>query len=85
MALVFLIPPGTRLGRLRDPLLLLFCFTVYAVAPVASFGWLLLAMGVVQCVRTPAIRLWYLAAFVTLLFYDQVPWAGLMVDLFDAE
>jgi hypothetical protein len=70
VALVFLIPPETRFGRLRDPLLLLFYLAIYAVAPMASFGWLLLAMGVEQCVRTPAIRLWNLAAFVTLLFYE---------------
>jgi hypothetical protein len=46
VALAFLLPPGSRLGRLSDAILLLFCFTIYAVAPVVSFGWLLLAMGI---------------------------------------
>jgi hypothetical protein len=80
VALAFLASPTSRLGRTRDALLILFCFITYAVAPVAGFGWLLLAMGVVQAVPGRGVPLWYLAAFAALAFYDQVPWAGLLVD-----
>ncbi len=83
VAVTFLAPPASRLGRLRDPALLIFCFTIYAVAPVASFGWLLLAMGIAQSTDSPSIRLGYLAAFVALVFYYEVPWAGLLVDLIE--
>ncbi len=85
VATVFLAPPAFRLGRIRDPLLILFCFVTYAVAPVASFGWLLLSMGIAQSERNTGVRIWYLAAFAALAFYAEVPWAGLMVDLFGLE
>jgi hypothetical protein len=55
---------------LRHALLLLFCATTYAVAPVASFGWLLLAMGVSQCPpEARRTRLAYLAVSALLVFY----------------
>jgi hypothetical protein len=81
VAAAFLAPPHTRLGRLRDPALLVFCFTTYAVAPVTGFGWLLLAMGSAQIGCALATRLWYLGAFAALAFYDQVPWARLLVEI----
>jgi len=85
VAAAFLVPPASRLGRMRDALLVLFCFITYAVAPVASFGWLLLSMGVVQSERANGVHLWYLAAFAALVFYDQVSWAWLLVEAFGLE
>jgi hypothetical protein len=80
VAAAFLAPPSSWLGRLRDPFLLLFCFTIYAVAPVPSFGWLLIAMGVAQTGQRVSPRVWYLVAFGALAFYYEVPWAALLVD-----
>jgi hypothetical protein len=76
LALAFLAPPGGR-EWLRHALLLFFCATTYAIAPVASFGWLLLAMGISQC--EPAARrtrLAYLGVFAVLIFYARAPWLG---------
>jgi hypothetical protein len=73
VAAAFLAPLGRRVWP-RHALLLLFCATTYAIAPVASFGWLLLAMGAAQCEpdarRTRAA---YLAVFVMLIF-TAGPW-----------
>jgi hypothetical protein len=73
VAAAFLAPLGRRVW-LRHALLLLFCATTYAIAPVESFGWLLLAMGAAQCEpdarRTRAA---YLAVFVMLIF-TAGPW-----------
>jgi hypothetical protein len=85
VAAAFLAPPRSWLGRVRDPVLLVFCFTTYAVAPVPSFGWLLIAMGVAQCRDAPAVRAGYLAAFAALAFYYEVPWAKLLVVGLGAE
>jgi len=81
----FLLPPARWPGRVRDALLILFCFVTYAVAPVASFGWLLLAMGMAQSKGSSSVRVWYLTAFAALVFYNEVPWAGILVDLLGAE
>lgn len=79
VAIVFLAPKNSRLGRLRDPMLLLFCFTIYAVVPVVSFGWLLLAMGLAQCdEKSATIRYWYMGAFFALIFFYEVPWAEIL-------
>lgn len=81
----FLVPPTFWLGRVRNGLLILFCFVTYAVAPVASFGWLLLSMGITQSSNSLSIRLWYLIAFAAVIFYYEVPWARVLVDLLGAE
>jgi len=79
VAIVFLAPKNSRLGRLRDPMLLLFCFTIYAVVPVVSFGWLLLAMGIAQSdEKSATIRYWYMGAFFALIFFYEVPWAEIL-------
>jgi len=81
IAIAFLAPKKSRLGQFRDPALLVFCFSIYAVVPVVSFGWMLIAMGIAQSDKeTPSIRLWYLFAFVTLIFYYEVPWADLILE-----
>ena len=51
----------------------------YAFAPVAGFGWLLLAMGLAQCQdEWTLLRVIYIGMFVLVLFYSEVPWAGLL-------
>jgi hypothetical protein len=77
VALVFLWPRD-RLARLRDPLLLGFCVTTYAIAPVYGYAWLLLAMGAAQTGRSPVARLGYVAAFGLVLLYRELPWATLL-------
>jgi hypothetical protein len=69
IALVFLWPWGRAAVALRDPLLILFCVTTYAVAPVQGFGWLLLAMGSAQAPPRPALRVTYAGAFALVLMY----------------
>ena len=49
LALAFLSPTWPGVSLARHALLLAFCGVTYAVAPVAGFGWLLLAMGVSLC------------------------------------
>jgi len=68
VALLFLAPPALGLGRARDAALLLFCAGTYAVAPVAGFGWLLLAMGIAQSEGRRA-RWAYLAVFALVALY----------------
>jgi hypothetical protein len=76
VALTFLWPVGRGLSKVRDATLLTFCVTTYAVATVAGFGWLLLALGIAQCQpERRTTQLCYLAVFVLILFYRQVPWA----------
>ena len=70
---------------MRDSLLILFCFVTYAVAPVVSFGWLLLSMGMAQSEQRSGPRLWYVVAFAALAFYYEVPWARLLVKGFGLE
>ena len=73
IALAFLAPLGSRVW-LRHALLLLFCATTYAVAPVVGFGWLLLALGAAQL--DPGARLTriaYVAVFGLLVFYYHAP------------
>lgn len=73
VAVAFLAPLGRRVW-LRHALLLFFCATTYAIAPVASFGWLLLAMGVAQCGPDASrTRLAYLGVFALLIFYSVAP------------
>jgi phytoene dehydrogenase-like protein len=75
VALAFLAPVRRVPAWLRDGTLLAFCAGTYAIAPVAGFGWLLIAMGVAQ--TTPAqvrTRGLYLAAFALLVAYREVPW-----------
>lgn len=77
--------PQTGLGWARHGLLLLFCATTYAVAPVDGFGWLLVAMGVAQCERGRDVtRALYLAVFALILVYREVPVARLLAAAFAA-
>jgi hypothetical protein len=79
VALVFLAGVGRQPGWVRHGLLLAFCLTTYAFAPVAGFGWLLLVLGLAQCDdRWNGLRRAYVAAFLLVLLYAEVPWAGLL-------
>ena len=79
---LLMLAPATRASvRWRHAVLLLFCGITYAFAPVAGFGWLLLVMGLAQ---VESRQIWfgraYIAAFVVVIFYDELPWADLMLD-----
>ena len=69
-------------GVLRHAALLTFCAVTYAFAPVAGFGWLLLVMGLSQ---VEARQVWlarlYQLMFLVVLFYDEVPWAQLLLNV----
>jgi len=81
IAVVFLLPLGWRIARMRDALLLVFCATTYALAPVAGFGWLLLSIGVAQL--EPArrrTRATYLVAFALVLVEARWPLFSELVD-----
>jgi hypothetical protein len=62
--------------------LLSFCAVTYAFAPVAGFGWLLLAMGLAQL---QAGQIWlaraYVSAFMLVIFFVEIPWAELILRL----
>jgi hypothetical protein len=80
VALLMLVPVP-RLALVRHAALLLFCLITYAFAPVAGFGWLLLLMGVAQIDSSQTwLHRVYVAAFAAVLFFDEVPWAGLLLD-----
>jgi hypothetical protein len=75
VALAFL-APWRRLGRHRDPLLLTFVVTTYAIAPVVGFGWVLACLGLAQ--REPTRRglpLAYLGAFLLVQVFTA-PWVS---------
>jgi hypothetical protein len=78
VALVLILPVRGRVTVLRHVMLIGFCGTTYLFAPVAGFGWLLLAMGLVQLAdHQVALRRTYVASFVLVIFYDDVPWADI--------
>lgn len=70
-----------RLQVARHASLLAFCVTTYALAPVAGFGWLLSAMGLAQCRHDQGVlRGAYVATFVLILLYTEIPWTGILAD-----
>ena len=75
-------PPRIPVG-LRHILLLSFCVITYAFAPVAGFGWLVLVMGAAGTARSRCLACAACtpARFLVVLFYSEVPWAGLLLDL----
>jgi hypothetical protein len=78
VALAMLLPASAVRSGFRHVALLLFCGTTYLFAPVAGFGWLLLAMGVGQLDETQVgLRRAYVAAFLIVIFYGEIPWAEL--------
>ena len=82
VAVAFLFPWGRRTILIRHVVLLTFCVAAYAIAPVAGFGWLLCAMGVVQVPEERrGLRATYLAVFLLLRFYMDVPWGRLLLGI----
>jgi hypothetical protein len=82
VAALMLVPSARISARWRHAALLTFCLVTYPFAPVAGFGWLLLLMGVGQTDQDQVwLRRIYVGAFVAVLFYTEVPWAGLLLDL----
>src|SRR5262245_47324008 len=80
VALLCLIPSGS-LERARHLVVMLFCLTTYALAPVAGFGWLLAAMGLSQCRQDlPSLRAAYVGVFFLVLLYTEIPWAGVFLS-----
>jgi hypothetical protein len=76
LAIIFLWPSGARGNRLRHLALLTYCVVTYAIATVDGFGWLLLAMGAAQTgIEQLRIRRAYIAVFVLILLYREIPWA----------
>jgi len=81
VAILMLLPSRRLTAALRHATLLVFCFATYAFAPVAGFGWLLLVMGLAQTSGAQIyLRRTYIAAFLVVLFYSEVPWASLLLE-----
>lgn len=63
----------------RHAALILFCVATYAFAPVAGFGCLLLVLGLAQADPGEGrLRALYMAVFLLVLVYAEVPWAALL-------
>jgi hypothetical protein len=79
-AILWLAPVTDRRLRVaRHAVVLAFCLTTYAFAPVAGFGWLLIVMAL----ATGAgrwLRVVYVAAFGLVLLYSEVPWTALALS-----
>jgi hypothetical protein len=74
VALAFLVPRTSLLGRIRNALLIVFIATVYSVATVIGFAWTLSILGYVQCaVSEKRSRVAFLLCFMLTQFY-LVPW-----------
>ncbi len=81
IALLCLGPAHQSLEFARHTALLLFCATTYALAPVAGFGWLIATMGLAQCrPQQRRVRVAYIAAFLLVLLYSEVPWTAVLSD-----
>jgi hypothetical protein len=79
IAAAFLAPLSAGRRWIRHALLILFCVATYPIAPVAGFGWLLLATGVVSA-ETAGWRAAYVGAWLIVLAGTAIPWAGWMAD-----
>ena len=81
VAATFLAALTAPAAWVRHAALLLFAVTAYAFAPVAGFGFVLLAMGLAQCGATQAVwRGLYLASFGLVLVYREIPWAHFVLE-----
>ncbi len=81
IALTCFIPAKRRLDLARHGLLLTFCITTYALAPVAGFGWLIATMGLAQCRPGQwSIRGAYVAVYILVLMYSEIPWTNILAD-----
>ena len=80
LAIAFLAPLPPARRAIRHVLLLAFCAVTYPVAPVAGFGWLLLAMGASQAPPGRAWTVAYVATWLLVLAGTELPWAGWVAD-----
>ena len=81
IALTCLVQVRGRLDAARHGLLLAFCVTTYALAPVAGFGWLIATMGLAQCrPHQQSLHGAYLAVFILILLYSEFPWTGVLAE-----
>jgi hypothetical protein len=80
IAILMLLPTRRATAALRHAALLIFCCATYAFAPVAGCGWLLLVMGLAQTASDQTgLRRAYVAVFLVVLFYSEVPWVSLVL------
>ena len=72
LALCFLAPLKTRLSQSKDWVLLFFSITTYFAAPVATFGWTLLSIGVGQIKSSERTKLllYLLCSFLLFAYAD---------------
>jgi len=82
VALFFLIPKKISISKYRDYFLILFCVSVYSVATVEGFGWLLIAMGISQSDNKKLPILLYILSFFIILFYREVPILNIILEQF---
>lgn len=82
VSIMFLFPRKLKLSIYRDYFLILFCISIYSVATVEGFGWLLIAMGVCQSNNKRLPILLYNLSFLMILFYREVSVAGVILDNF---
>ena len=81
IAVTCLVPVRGRLDLARHGLLLAFCVTTYALAPVAGFGWLIATMGLAQCrPHQQSLHGAYLAVFILILLYSEFPWTAVLAE-----
>jgi hypothetical protein len=81
LGLLFLVPVSRAgnyarwISLTRNTLLILFAVTTYSVAPVRGFGWMLMLLGLAQCIdtgidsRDRRFRWGYLAALLLIQAY----------------
>ena len=78
---LWLAPLTRRLLVARHGVILLFCLTTYAFAPVAGFGWLVIVLALVTCLPDDRwLRALYIATYAMVLLYSEVPWASLALS-----
>jgi hypothetical protein len=82
LAALLWLAPVTRpvLVTARHGVVVLFCLTTYAFAPVAGFGWLLIVLGLSNCgPRDRWLKIVYVMTYAIVLLYAEVPWAALVL------
>ena len=83
LAAILWLAPVARQALLvaRHGIVVVFCLTTYAFAPVAGFGWLLIVLGLSNCEpRDRWPKAVYVATYAMVLLYAEVPWASLVLD-----
>ena len=83
LAVLFLLPPSLGVARYRHHALLVFAWTTYLAANVATFGWTLLTLGLAQTGPDERrLRVAYVLTCPLLLIYDYVPIVGALARWF---